>query len=196
MLLASTHPWQKLSEAVKKLPKNSKFPFGALKRPSTAARMGLPFAPEQRARRIVELLPGLGYRQLYDLIQKDMGWNTPVNLRAGRGWIPEFLDPALPPDSWRASLTSVVGRDLGATHFVGLAGIGVDAADLADTPANAKRLGIFGYDRETVVSTISDGMDKTIFMIQVDPLIARPWIRGGGATVQGVTETDSFKPFR
>ena len=33
-------------------------------------------------------------------------------------------------------------------------------------------------------------------MIQVDPLIARPWIRGGGATVQGVTETDSFKPFR
>ena len=33
-------------------------------------------------------------------------------------------------------------------------------------------------------------------MIQVQPNIARPWIRGGGATVQGVCLTDSFKPFR
>ena len=72
----------------------------------------------------------------------------------------------------------------------------MDAAELADTPENAKRLGIFGYERQAKVAAVTDGLDKTILMIQVDPTIARPWIRGGGATVQGVTETDSFKPFR
>jgi hypothetical protein len=199
MLLAATHPWQKLSQAVKRFQTEGggKFPRGARSRPSTVNRMGLPFAPEQRLSWMVELLPALGYRQLYDSINKnDEGWNSPRNLRAARAWVPEFLDPSQDPDSWRASLTSVVGRDLGATHFVGLSGIGVNAAELADTPENAKRLGIFGYERETAVSAVTDGLDKTIFMIQVDPNIARPWIRGGGATVQGVTETDCFKPFR
>jgi Protein of unknown function (DUF1559) len=197
MLLAATQPWQKLSQAVKRFQTVGKFPRGARSRASTAARMGLPFAPEQRLSFLVELLPGLGYQQLYDSIEKNNeGWNSPRNLRAGRAWVPEFLDPAIDSESWRASLTSVVGRDLGATHFVGLSGIGVDAADLADTPENAKRLGIFGYERDTAVASVTDGLDKTIFMIQVDPLVARPWIRGGGATIQGVTETDSFKPFR
>jgi hypothetical protein len=199
MLLAATHPWQKLSQAVKRFHTEGggKFPRGARARPSTAARMGLPFAPEQRLSWMVEMLPGLGYRQLYDSIEKNNeGWNSPKNLRYARAWVPEFLDPSQDSDSWRASLTSVVGRDLGATHFVGLSGIGVNAAELPDTPENAKRLGIFGYERETAISAVTDGLDKTIFMIQVDSNIARPWIRGGGATVQGVTEKDCFKPFR
>ena len=56
--------------------------------------MGLPFAPEQRVSWMVELLPGLGYDNLYRQIDRDLGWNTPPNLRAGRAWIPEFLDPS------------------------------------------------------------------------------------------------------
>jgi len=197
MLLASTQPWQKLSDAVKQFHARGKFPRGALARPSLAARMGLPFAPEQRCSWMVELLPALGYKELYAQIDKSLGWNSPQNLRVARAWIPELLDPgANDPDTWRANLTSVVGRDLGATHFVGLSGIGVDAAELADTPENAKRLGIFGYERETAVNAVTDGLDKTIFMIQVDSNIARPWIRGGGATVMGVTPTESVKPFR
>jgi Protein of unknown function (DUF1559) len=196
MLLAATHPWQKLSESVKRFQTLGKFPRGALQRPSTASRMGLPFAPEQRCSWMVELLPGLGYTQLYAQIHQDLGWNHSENLRPARAWVPEFLDPGMTPDSWRAKLGSVVGRDLGATHFVGLSGIGVDAAEFLDTPENAKRLGIFGYERQTSVKDVTDGLDKTIFMIQVDPNIARPWIRGGGATIQGVLPTESFKPFR
>ncbi|MBO0700676.1 MAG: DUF1559 domain-containing protein, partial [Zavarzinella sp.] len=198
MLLAAQHPWLKLSEAVKRL-KNGptgKFPRAAYPRRSTAARMGLPFAPEQRVSWLVELLPGLGYDTLYHQIDRDLGWNTPHNLRAARAWVPEFLDPSQESDSWRARLTSVVGRDLGATHFIGLSGIGDDAADLPDTPENAKRLGIFGYERETPIADIKDGLDKTIFMIQVAPNLGRPWIRGGGATVQSVAPTNSFEPFR
>jgi Protein of unknown function (DUF1559) len=196
MLLASKHPWQRLPQAVKRLAASGEFPRGALPRKSSANRMGLPFAPEQRVSWMVELLPGLGYERLYRDIDKDTAWNTTHNLRLGRSWIPEFLEPSQESDSWRAKLPSVIGRDLGATHFIGLSGLDVDAADLLDTPENAKRLGIFGYERSTKVADIKDGLDKTIFMIQVQSNIARPWIRGGGATVMGVSMTDSFKPFR
>jgi len=196
MLLASKHPWQRLPQAVKRLAASGEFPRGALPRKSSANRMGLPFAPEQRVSWMVELLPGLGYERLYRDIDKDTAWNTTHNLRLGRAWVPEFLDPSQESDSWRAKLPSVVGRDLGGTHFIGLSGLGVEAADLPDTPENAKRLGIFGYERSTKVADIKDGADKTIFMIQVQSNIARPWIRGGGATVMGVSMTDSFKPFR
>ncbi|HEX3152747.1 MAG TPA: DUF1559 domain-containing protein [Gemmataceae bacterium] len=195
MLLAATHPWQKLSEAVKRFQTLGKFPQGALPRPSTSSRHGLPFDPEQRLSWMVEMLPGLGYTQLYAQIHKDLGWNHSENLRSARAWVPEFLDPGEPQDSWRAKLSSIVGRDLGATNFIGLSGIGVDAAELKDTPENAKRLGIFGYERVTSLKDVTDGLDKTIFMIQVSPNIARPWIRGGGATVQGVLPTESFKLF-
>jgi hypothetical protein len=144
---------------------------------------------------MVELLPGLGYDQLYRQIDKDLAWNTANNLRIGRSWVPEFLDPGQDSHSWRAELNSIVGRDLGATHFVGLSGIGDDAAELPDKPEYANRLGIFGYERETALADVVDGLDKTIFMIQVRPNNARPWIRGGGATVQGVSETNSFEAF-
>jgi hypothetical protein len=196
MLLAAQHPWLKLAEAVKRFKQAGEYPQAALPRRSTAARMGLPFAPEQRVSWMVELLPGLGYDTLYRQIDRDLGWNTPHNLRAARAWVPEFLDPSQESSSWRAKLTSVVGRDLGATHFVGLSGIGEAAADLPDTPENAKWLGIFGYERKVKVADVKDGLDKTIFMIQVAPNLARPWIRGGGATVQGVAPTNSFEPFR
>lgn len=195
VLLASKHPWRKLADAVKRFHTNGKFPRAAASRRSIAARMGLPFAPEQRVSWMVELLPGLGYDQMYRLIDKDLAWNTTNNLRAGRSWVPEFLDPGQDSHSWRAELNSIVGRDLGATHFVGLAGIGDDAAELLDKPEYSNRLGIFGYERETAVTDVVDGLDKTIFMIQVRPNIARPWIRGGGATVQGVAETNSFEAF-
>ena len=111
MLLAATHPWQKLGEAVKRFHTLGKFPRGALQRPSTASRMGLPFAPEQRCSWMVELLPGLGYTQLYSQIDQTVGWNHPQNLRPARAWVPEFLDPGMTQDSWRAKLSSVVGRD-------------------------------------------------------------------------------------
>ena len=195
MLLASKHPWQRLADAVKHFQAIGKFPRAAASRRSVAARMGLPFAPEQRVSWMVELLPGLGYDHLYRLIDQDLGWNSPTNLRAGRAWIPEFLDPGQDSYTWRAKLTSVVDRDLGATHFVGLSGIGNDAAELPDKPGFANRLGIFGYERRTAVADVVDGLDKTIFMIQARPDIARPWIRGGGATVQGVSESNSFEPF-
>ena len=48
---------------------------------------------------MAELLPGMGYRQLSESIDRNAGWNSPKNLRAARAWVPEFLDPALPADT-------------------------------------------------------------------------------------------------
>jgi len=83
MLLAAKQPWGKLSEAVKRFQQNGKFPRAAASRRSIAARMGLPFAPEQRGGWMVELLPGLGYDHLYRQIDKDLAWNTANNLPLG-----------------------------------------------------------------------------------------------------------------
>jgi hypothetical protein len=200
MLLAVKHPWRKLPETLKRFEgaPGRKFPLAALTRTATANRMGLPYAPEQRVSWMVELLPSLGYENLYSQIDRGQGWNTPENMRAGRAWIPEFLDPHQASPSWRAELVSLGGKDLGATHFVGLSGVGQDAAELDDTPANAKRLGIFGYNRQTSLDDVQrgDGLSNTIYMIQSQPNIARPWIRGGGATVQGVPTKNSFEHFR
>src|SRR5207302_7828582 len=76
MMLATKYPWKKLSDAVKKFQASGKYPRGAMSRRSVAARMGLPFAPEQRVSWMVELLPHIGYGQLYNSIDKDMGWNS------------------------------------------------------------------------------------------------------------------------
>ena len=58
-----------------------------------------------------------------------------------------------------------------------------------------KKLGLFGYDRSTKFEDVSDGLANTIYLIQVPPVYQRPWVAGGGATVQGVPESRSIAPF-
>ena len=88
---------------------------------------------------------------------------------------------------------------LAATHFVGMAGVGLDAADYRmDDKAVANKIGVFGYDRSTKLTDIK-APDKTIALIQVKPEDAAPWIAGGGSTVRGVSDDPSdpsaVKPF-
>src|SRR5262249_8807396 len=94
---------------------------------------------------------------------------------------------------------------LGATHYVGIAGVGDNAADFrGDDPATITKRGIFGYDRATSLAEINDvksggrGLSNVALMIQVphdSKVGVTPWIAGGGATVRGVPETKSIKPF-
>jgi hypothetical protein len=143
------------------------------------------------------LLPFLGYQEIYDGIQLKESWRSEQNIKQGAVLIPQFLNPRYRRQDWRAHPPSVgVTRDLGATHFVGIAGVGIDAADytLSD-PGVAKKLGILGYDRRTAVKDITDGLANTAYMIQVPPTHQRPWIAGGGSTVTGIPETRSVQPF-
>jgi prepilin-type processing-associated H-X9-DG protein len=67
------------------------------------------------------------------------------------------------------------------THYVGVAGIGPDAAEL---PASDRRAGLFGYDRKVSLAAIKDGHSTTMALAEVTD--GGPWSAGGRATIRGV----------
>lgn len=68
------------------------------------------------------------------------------------------------------------------TTYVGMAGIGPDAASLA---LKDKRCGAFGHDRKITIRDVTDGISDTILVIETERDNG-PWARGGYATVRGV----------
>jgi hypothetical protein len=194
-----------LAEAVKDdSKKNLAFPRGAADR--KGMNFGRPYPPDERVSWMAQLLPYLGYNDVYQTINPERGWRPEYdagnkswiddNARAGAVLIPAFLDPASHPRTWSMQMPSMPGRVYGATHYVGIAGVGLDAAEYsADDPVQAKKMGIFGYHRQTKLDDVKDGLSNTILMIQVPPTYKRPWIAGGGATVMGVPEKNSIAPF-
>jgi len=185
--------------------KHNAFPRGTLDR--KGANFGRPFPPDQRISWMAELLPFLGYDDVFRQLNAERSWRPetdPVhrmkriddNARAGSALIPAFLDPATPPPTWWVTMPSAPGYHFGATHFVGVAGVGLDAAEYApDDALTAKKLGIFGYNRVTRPEDVKDGLPNTILLLQVPPTFKRPWIAGGGATVAGIPETKCIAPF-
>ena len=91
--------------------------------------------------------------------------------------------------------------EFGATHYVGVAGVGLDAATYKrGDPATAHKRGVFSYDGAASVTEImaGRGTSNTVMMIQVPHdrgAGVTPWIAGGGATVRGVPEKNSVEPF-
>jgi prepilin-type processing-associated H-X9-DG protein len=157
------------------------------------------YPPEQRTSFLADLLPYIGRGGLRAQIQdRKYPWYAKENLPAAETWVAEFLIPTYPPTTWRATHPLVAdGRPVGATNYVGLAGVGLDAArfDSAD-PEQAKKAGITGYDWGSTEADIKDGLSNTAYLIQAPPGMARPWIAGGGATLVGVDDTDdALKPF-
>jgi hypothetical protein len=154
------------------------------------------FPPHQRVGWLVSLLPHLGHEDLYNRIDRKKSWRDDENLKQGAILVPEFLNPSFDRRTWRAGVPSLGLRDQGATHVVGIAGIGPDAADysLNDTSV-AKKIGMVGYDRRLNMKDVTDGASNTIYMIQVPPNQPRPWIAGGGASIAGAPEKDSVRPF-
>jgi hypothetical protein len=178
--------------------RNQKFPRGTAARDPAGERNGIPWAPDQCVSWLVELLPYLGqgeFEGLAKLIDRQKSWRDPENLLATQALVPHFLGKDSPEDSWWVDYPRMRLRPA-ATHWVGVAGVGMDAPDYdPQDPGVRAKLGIFGYDRETKVADVKDGLGNTIAMLQVPLTLKRPWLAGGGATVQGVPETESIKPF-
>jgi len=184
------------------LKKEGHFPRGTLPRKASDER-GIDWRPDQRLSWMVELLPYVANGEFKDLrkrIEDASSWNDPpLNQFVGTTVIPQFLAP-LPPDKregYYIQYPAQKNMPLAATHFVGMAGVGLDAAEYrAGDAATAKLRGIFGYDRETKADDIKDGLGETILLIQVPPAPKSPWIAGGGSTVRGVsTDLDCLQPF-
>jgi hypothetical protein len=171
-----------------------------VERKPSPERAGLPYRPDERLSWLVELLPYLGHGEflgLYDAIDRDRSWRDPENLPAASALVYQFLAPGSPESIWWVNYPGLP-VPVAATHYVGISGVGMDAADpefaLLD-PNWAKKVGVFGYDRVTKVEEIKDGPANTIVMIQVPAFYKAPWMAGGGSTVRGVPEIESVRPF-
>jgi len=201
---ARTPNWQLLSNAAMKLRENGTVPRATYQlAENTGGRLARNWPPHHRVSWMAGLLPYLNSDEVYRNIDRDKPWRSEKNLKAAAILVPMFLDPRYPDSSWYAKMDSLGNRTLGATHYVGMAGVGADAADY--NPATEKdekrkaemlkKIGVFGYDRTTAIKDVSDGVTNTIYMISVPPGHQRPWIAGGGATAQGVPESRSIRPF-
>lgn len=190
-----------LAAAVVKYTKqHQEFPRGTLERDTGTTRYGLAHPPGERVSFFAELLPFVGKANLLDRIQsRKAAWYAPENLSAAEVWVPEFLNPAYPQSAWRATSEHAKGRQLGATNYVGVAGLGLDAARYdADSkdPDVRKKVGLVTYDGGAKLNDCPDGLSNTMLMVQLPPSSPRPWIAGGGATLAGIDESDdAFKPY-
>jgi hypothetical protein len=174
---------------------NQQFPRGTVNRKRSAARASRPWPPDQRVSWMADLLPFLGYDGVYNRIKLDRSWQDSENAIPAVSLVSAFLDGRSHQKDWYIRYPGMK-YDVAATHFVGVAGIGLDAAEYsANDPSVAKKLGIFGYDRSTRVADITDGLANTIMMLQVPRTFKAPWIAGGGSTIRGVPETRSIQPF-
>lgn len=102
----------------------------------------------------------------------DKPWNGPENDPITRKSMRVFLNPRLE------------GQNTNQTHYVGMAGVGKDAAKLPD---NDPKAGIFGYDRQTSFKDIRDGASNTIAVIGIEKNPG-PWGQGGPSTIRGLSE--------
>lgn len=156
--------------------------------------------PQNRISWMAALLPQLGQDAVYRRLNFQHDWRNPANWLAGKTIVPEFLDP-LYPDATRHLTIDGVPIEYGATHFVGIAGVGLDAALYPrDDAAYIDRRGIFSYDKSATLKEVAEGrgLANTIMIMQVPydgPAGVTPWIAGGGATVRGVPEKNSIAPF-
>ena len=116
-------------------------------------------------------------------IDLEQSWNAEVNRRPTATRDGEQYStvnrPKLrcPADYGRATAC-----EPGPTTYVGIAGVGADAASL---PQDDPREGIFGYNRQTAVERIVDGRKETL-LVGETALKPGPWTAGGPATVRGL----------
>jgi hypothetical protein len=195
-LYTSTTHLHRLGGALRQLAqKDQRFPQAALFRQPGRERAGYTWEPDKRISWMAQLLPYLGHEALHKEIDPKQSWDDKQNLFVARTLVPEFQDPSYPKTSQYVNYPGVL-LDVATTHFVAVGGIGEDAAaDSDQDPEAAKRLGAFGYNRSTPLSSLERGASQTAVVIQVPPEYAGPWMAGGGSTVRGIPENDSVKPF-
>jgi hypothetical protein len=68
------------------------------------------------------------------------------------------------------------------THYVGIAGLGEQAAEV---PLSDPRAGLFGYDRKVPLGNLQRGASTTVAVAEV--LDSGPWTAGGRVTVRGLS---------
>lgn len=149
--------------------------------PGTIENAKLP--PDTRLSWQVELLPYLEQPKLYEKFDRTAMWDAPANANLASG-----------PTSEAQRYTNVfrcpgfVGwvPPFPHTNYVGVAGVGPDAAAL---PLDGPGAGFFGYDRKPKVEDVKDGLSNTLAVLETGFNVG-PLVRGGPATVRALDLTE------
>jgi prepilin-type processing-associated H-X9-DG protein len=121
------------------------------------------------------------------LIDKKKAWDAEEN-RVPKAYyglaVPPHEAPVGDFRSWLCPRNPSRGKPgwPGVTHYVGVAGVGENAASL---PAYAPQAGIFGYDRSTRLADIHDGTSNTLLLMET-AWENGPWTAGGQPTMRGL----------
>ncbi len=149
----------------------STFPAGTL------SHADLP--PEQRLSWIVSIAPYMESDSVFKQFDLTRGSGDPKNEKATSNRLHYLACPASgeydrDTRQWKSPTP--------LTHYVGVAGVGADAATL---PLGHPRAGVFGSDRRTAIpDDFSDGTSNTLLLIETANNPGH-WAYGGFATVRG-----------
>jgi hypothetical protein len=144
-------------------------------------------APENRLSWAVPLLPLMDQKknpvvELFPRIDQLQPWTAPRNQEAARTRLPGLLCPENPPDPRPDGF--------GVTSYVGIGGVGLDAAAL---PLGSPKSGAFRYDGPTPFERITDGLSQTLLFAETRNEVG-PWLRGGPSTVRGLNDAPDALP--
>ncbi|MBN9520881.1 DUF1559 domain-containing protein [bacterium] len=133
--------------------------------------------PERRLSWHAAILPYIEQKVLFDTLDRAAPWDAPANTAAVKDRYVRLFQCQ--------SASADAPPDAALTNYVGVAGLGADAAKL---PADDPCAGVFGYDRQVKLAEIHDGAAQTALVMETTTDLG-PWLRGGPATVRGVTPT-------
>jgi prepilin-type processing-associated H-X9-DG protein len=140
----------------------------------TVANKDLP--PERRLSWVVEVLhrPGLNRGDLAVALDRSAAWDAKVNQKVTRTMIVTLLCPGIAAEA--------ADDPSGRLHYLGIAGVGTDAATLE---ADNVRAGVFRYNSPTPLAAISDGFSNVLLLMESGFNVG-PWGAGGPTSVRAV----------
>ncbi len=132
--------------------------------------------PETRLSWLATLLPYYGRFDWHRELKFGRAWNDVDNQPITRRPLDAVVNPAMG--------LSMTEAGYPVTQYVGVAGLGADAARL---DASDPRAGVFGYHRRVTSDQIADGAGYTIAIAGVSDRLG-PWAAGGDSTVRAFTK--------
>ncbi len=131
--------------------------------------------PEERLSWAWSILPFVEYANVYAAMDKTAAWDAPANRTGIDAELSVFQNPS----------QTGLRRNPSSGDYVGIAGVGADAATL---PADHPKAGMFGYDRKVRLRDITDGTSNTL-MIGDSSTPNLSMIAGGPESIRGFSQS-------